>query len=154
MRVPWTPNPVQSVFRCTERQNMSRRSPWTPWWCSQERRAAVVLVINRLSTAACFVHSAVYKKCPSFVLASKRLEQLSSMLWDALGVRGTVVAWAKRPVGIRFCPVSPCLAALLCIGPNRRALDLLGFSLRKMKKISNQASLIFIPISFKNNISK
>ena len=81
---------------------------------SQERRAAVVLQINRWSTAG-FVPPSVYIRFRLFALPKNRSGQLSSMFRV---VRGTVVSWANRPVGVPSCP------ALFAPSP-RRALPFL-----------------------------
>ena len=65
---------------------------------SQERRALLVPLINRGSTAR-FVPPSVYIGFPLFVLPKRRSGQLSSIAWRA---RGTFVSWANRPVGVRL----------------------------------------------------
>ena len=57
-------------------------------------------VINRWSTAG-FVVPSVYLRFALFVLANRGPQPLSLIRQS---VRGTVLSWANRPVGVPFCP--------------------------------------------------
>ena len=66
----------------------------------------------------------------SFVRASE--ESFRTIVFDALGGRGTVAAWANRPVGVRSCPLPPRTAALLWAAPNRSARVMTVFWIRQV----------------------
>ena len=70
---------------------------------SQEQRALLIPVINRLSTAG-FVPPTDYKGFPLFVLPKSCSGQLSSMPW---GAQGTVVSCADKTVGVPPCRARP-----------------------------------------------
>ena len=61
--------------------------------------------INRWSTAG-FVSPSVYIGFPLFVLPESRPQRLSLIRQS---VRGTVLSWANRSVGVSFCPALPSL---------------------------------------------
>ena len=67
--------------------------------CTQEQRALLVPLINRLSAAG-FVPPSVYIRFPLFVIPKRRPQQLSLIRQS---VRGRV-SWANGPVGGPFCP--------------------------------------------------
>ena len=101
---------------------------------SQKRKAAVVLRINRLSTAdkpvvnRGFVRPSVYIGFSLFVQPKRRSGQLPSMPWRA---RGTVVFCANRPVGVPSCPAPARPAAPPCAAPPRPAHGVSGFWTRQ-----------------------
>ena len=95
---------------------------------SQERRAAVVPRINRLSSAF-FVPPSVYIGFRLFVLLKKRSGHLCTMPWR---VRGTVVSWATRSVGVPSCPTPPSPAAPPCAAPTRPACGISWFWIRQV----------------------
>ena len=78
-----------------------------PLFGSQEERALIVLVINRLQTACqplVLFSLSVYIGFRLFVLLGRRSGDVSSMPW---GVRGTLVSWAYCSVGVPSCPAPP-----------------------------------------------
>ena len=99
---------------------------------SQERRAAVVLRTNRLSTAS-FAPPSVLQRI-SFVRASEdTFRTVSSMPWKAQGA--VVGLWANRPVGVPSYPVPPRPAAPSCAAPPRPARGMSGFWTRQVPDI-------------------
>ena len=98
---------------------------------SQERRAAVVPRINRVSTAD-FVPPSVYIGFALFALPKKSFKTLSSMPWRA---RGSVVSWANRPVGVPSYPAPPRPAAPPCAAPPRPLMACPGFGIDKYFRI-------------------
>ena len=62
-----------------------------------------------------------------FVLLKRRSGQVCSMAWR---VRGTVVSWANRSVGVPSCPALPRPAAPPCAAPTRPARGMPGFWIR------------------------
>ena len=116
-----------------------------PLVSSQERRAAVVSLINRLSTArqplVVFLDS-VYIGCYLSVLPKKRPGRSSPVPW---GSKWTIVLWAHRPASPRPvppCPDPPRLApprpapprpsAPPCPAPSRPAGGISGFWIRQV----------------------
>ena len=70
---------------------------------SQERRALLVPRINRWSTAG-FVPPSVYIRFPLFVLPKSPPQHLPLVRQS---VRGTVLSWANRSVGVPFRSALP-----------------------------------------------
>ena len=104
---------------------------------NQERRAAVVPQINRgyngyqlvVSRTFC---SAIDLHRISFVRASRDTPRRAA--FDCLGVKGSVVSWADRPVGVPSCPFPPRSAAPPCAALSRPARDMSGFGIRQVFK--------------------
>ena len=88
-------------------KGLQRQKGVGPLVGSQERRALLVPLINRLQSACqplvLFLHSVYIGFC-LFVLLEKRSGDASSMLW---GVRGTFVSLANCSVGVPSCPAPP-----------------------------------------------
>ena len=95
---------------------------------NQEQRAPVVPRINRGSTAG-FVPPWVYIGFRLFMLQETRPRGFSSIVW---GVKGSVVFWANRPVGVPSCssPLRP--AAPPCTAPPRPACSMSGLLARQV----------------------
>ena len=98
-----------------------------------KRRAAVVprikLRINRESTAG-FVPPSVYIGIHLFVLPEICPGGFSSIVWR---VRGTVVFWTNRPVGVLSYPAPLRPAAPPCAALPRPVRGFSGFSIRPLK---------------------
>ena len=121
--------PTAPLLRCPA---VRRPAPTRPWYVgvldkygdgplvsSQERRVAVVLVINRLSSAGQPLVSFFLRFTKDFLCRTCE-ESFRTAFFNALGARGSVVSLANRPVGVRSCPVPPRPAASLSpprIGP-------------------------------------
>ena len=125
-------------------KGLQRQEGAGPLVGSQERRAAVVPLINRGSNAG-FVPPPVYMAFRLFVLLKKRSGQVCSMPWR---VRGSVVSWANRFVGVPFCPVPPHPAVPPCAAPTRRARGMSGFWIRQVHIYIYIYIYIYIHISF------
>ena len=93
------------------KKGLQRQIGVGPLVSSQKRRAAVSPQINRLSTAG-FVPPSVYIGFRLFVLPKSRSGHSSSIPWRSWREKGTVVPWAKRPVGDPSCLAPHCPAAL------------------------------------------
>ena len=92
-----------------------------PLVSSQERRAAVVPRVNRLSCSSTGLHRT------SFARASQG--SFRTVVFDALEAwraRETVVSWADRPVGVPSCPAPLRPAASPCAAPPRPACGISG----------------------------
>ena len=104
----------------------------------QERRAAVVPRIIRLSTAGeprvLFPHRF---KCDFVCPCFRGVIQDSC---DALEGKKDGVSWANRPIGVPSCPAPSCPAAPLCTAPPRLALGVSGFWFRHFSKQSKQVA--------------
>ena len=74
-----------------------------PLVSSQERRAAIVPLISRWSSAG-LVPPPLYIGFRLFVLLRRRLGHLCSIPWR---IRGTDVSWANRSVDVPSCPAPP-----------------------------------------------
>ena len=92
------------------------------------RRPADKPRINRGSTAG-FVPPTVYIGFPLFVLPQACPRGFSSIVWM---VRGTVVSWANRPIGVPSCPSPPRPAVPPCDAPSRPACGTSGFWIRQI----------------------
>ena len=87
------------------------------------RRPADKPLVKRGSSAS-LDPPPVYIGCRLFVLLD-----MSSM-YDALGVRGTVVSWADRSIGVPLCPAWPSPAPPWA-APTRLARGMSGFWIRQ-----------------------
>ena len=66
----------------------------------------------------------------SFVRASE--ESVGTVVFDALGARGSAVSWADRSVGVPSCPAQPRPAAPPSAVPTRPARGMSGFWIRQV----------------------
>ena len=94
----------EKVVAKTNRHPSTCQQPGT----KSERRPADNPLINR-SSHVCFVLLSVYIKLCLSVLLERRSRHASSMFWK---VRGTVVFWANRSVGVLSCPAPPRRSAV------------------------------------------
>ena len=114
-------------------KGLQRQTGVGPLVSSQERRAAVVPLINRLSTAGKppvnrgLVPPPLSIGFRLFVLLGRRSGHLFSMPWR---VRRTVVCWANRFVGVPSCPAPPRRPP--CAAPTRLARGMSGFWVRQV----------------------
>ena len=80
-----------------------------------------------------------------FMLLGGRSGQVCTM---PRGVRGTVISWANRSVGVPSCPARPRPAALPCAAPTRPARGMSGFWTRQIRHRTNRwSTAVFVPLS-------
>ena len=109
-----------------------------PLVSSQERKASVVLLINRLSAVyqllvrrGCFSSVGLLR----FFACSCPEESFRTVVLDALDGKIRIVCRANESIGVPSCPAPPRAAAPLCAAPIRPASGMSGLWLRKVSTI-------------------